>query len=97
MFASVHRSSVFCHRRFIPQVVVKRYLNRRGYSYGYMDILDELRLRRIIREAIQAHVEEEIEEEGLDQGHEPSTSLYQMNHQGDGERYDQMGKQKKRR
>lgn len=30
------------------------------------------------------------------QGHEPSSSLYQMNHQGDGVDYDQMGNQKKK-
>lgn len=30
------------------------------------------------------------------QGHEPSSPLYQMNHQGDGDNYDQMGNQKKK-
>lgn len=35
---------------------------------------------------------DESESDGLDQGHEPSSKLYQMNHQGDGQDYDQMGK-----
>jgi|LakMenEpi03Aug12_release.lakeMendotaPanAssembly.Ray.scaffolds.fasta_scaffold1349083_1 hypothetical protein len=29
------------------------------------------------------------------QGHESSSEVYQMNHQGDGQSYDQMGKRKK--
>jgi len=57
--------------------------------------LDEIRLRRMIREVVQAYLEEsEINEEDLDQGHEPSTPNYQMNYQGDSQSYDQMGKPK---
>lgn len=35
---------------------------------------------------------DDLDQGELDQGHEPSSKLYQMNHQGDGEDYDQMGK-----
>lgn len=35
-----------------------------------------------------------LEEEETNQGHEPSSPIYQLNHQGDGQNYDQMGKRK---
>jgi len=43
-------------------------------------------LRAIIRHILAERVTK-IE----DEGHEPSSEMYQMNHQGDGDRYDQMG------
>lgn len=38
---------------------------------------------------------DESEENEMDQGHEPSSEIYQMNHQGDGQNYDQMGNPKR--
>lgn len=52
-------------------------------------------LRRIIREAIQKHLEED--QTHLGQGHEDPSPLAQINHQGDGVDYDQMGKRITRR
>lgn len=45
-------------------------------------------LRRLIHEALSLKY---VDEESMGQGHEPSSSIYQMNHQGDGDHYDQMG------
>jgi hypothetical protein len=35
-----------------------------------------------------------LEEEEANQGHEPSSPIRQLNHQGDGQNYDKMGKRK---
>lgn len=59
-------------------------------SHNYWDMkITVKQLRRLIRESIR---KASIDEEDMGQGHEPSTRIYQMNHQGDGDHYDQMGK-----